>query len=1437
MGLGIAAVVKVAIANALAGGGAIVGTATVDAAIGFSLNALASVANAITNADVLGGNPILARAAASALDVGSSVLVAAAAAGAGAASPTPLPAPAVAAALSLLASTTTVAGFGNATGSPATVTAVNTFIAALASAVSRGAPAGAQVDVSTLPLGATGPVCGPQVSLSVIRIAVGSVDPKKTGLFHISLARPLPFCGGKAAAAVGQATNAAGMSLPLDLIAQQPPPTVSIPYSVLAAMTAKVGPIAAGADVATVDFRLVQWSAAPMGERMGIGAVAYSPLADKSDAIAFSGLSRRLDLDTGLLSLSRRASLVGDFYAAVNSVMGGANANAAASDAAKNSARDQLRAAAPPPTSAVDLIPSRTLDSRVFSVSASAGDAPPAPLASLKQATKAYRITVPLRDLTIVKYKEGGGVTGVDIGQDSAAFASPLWNVTCPLDGVRPGIAGGGLTIPALNVAALPPAIGTAMVVSAQSVLYVGLAVSAAMPGDATSSEGLNSLVGGPSAGRYDAISTGISNATIGAWSVVLSVNCGAAFGAKSFVCGPSTGGQSIQYACPKAVPTAACLYYDAKSVAWTTEGCEVAEVGITSVVCACDRLADFGTRYAALPQARAGVYAASSPVAMTTKLPSAAILFAAVALLLAALACNGGGGVAKLRRERAVAYGHALSKDGEIALARALAGGAALPIDRDVGKGGGGGGKVGGKVVPSSLSTCGGEEVIGGFSIPPPAALALLLNSQRTSSPAIPAPLLKALLREGLTDPQRVEIYTAVRKALRAKSLWDEAASAIRVPSKPPALFTTVSATLSSPTAPPHPVHARCGRRSVARFASNDYASADGGLRFAFSFHVSLVTLGFGAVFYAWALSPPGAVVVIPTLSGPAAAALAATIATIAACYAIALYALTSAGARAYSAWRWPGAAGEVARRAAFGRALLWSTAAIIDDDPTATGSADAAPSLTNALARLDAAIVRVPHTRSLGDSVTASPAARAALVAWLIHGRRAMEYDPFTVLASSPATAASPAAALALVETFVTERSANAKPPIVSIVAVYLPWIASLWAALYCVAFGLRQGGNAANSLVGAWVFAEFLRAASRPVWDLAVEVVERGSGGVGRGAALGALEYWSLPTAAASVGGTGNAASALNAASILAVSAFVTPTAETTFLLAAPHLFLLVSVERAIENIERTQPQPPLTMGEDLLVASLKGGEEERAQESESDFSRPTTALSIASARTADPNDVPPMPLPLRALSMAQTDGTYDPLLPLARLLVPAFSVRDDDARSAAARAVTTTSLPPKKGLAAVIEIEMLSNPSSMTARRTGLGLMTLGGVGAGASSSLASGGPASAFALSKSPIFVSPRPIPPITRAVRPRGAAVFPLAAAGKAILAAPRRILPSPRFPGGLPVALPAPPRFLLGAGVLGRPNPNPNLERPMGLNLFPPRGVAPTPARGLGYQ
>jgi hypothetical protein len=87
----------------------------------------------------------------------------------------------------------------------------------------------------------------------------------------LPLRAPFNPCDNASLAAIG---GGAGVRLPAAVVAAAPPPTLGLPASLLAALSAPGGALAG---VASIDVRLVQWGVSPFAESSGVSALGYPP--------------------------------------------------------------------------------------------------------------------------------------------------------------------------------------------------------------------------------------------------------------------------------------------------------------------------------------------------------------------------------------------------------------------------------------------------------------------------------------------------------------------------------------------------------------------------------------------------------------------------------------------------------------------------------------------------------------------------------------------------------------------------------------------------------------------------------------------------------------------------------------------------------------------------------------------------------------------------------------------------------------------------------------------------------------------------------------------------------------------------------------------------------------------------------------------------------
>ena len=493
---------------------------------------------------------------------------------------------------------------------------VTNALGSLATAALQGVPVGAApITLSSVsgleaaaaiynpanPPATTPNYCGPALSMVVSRLPTG-VD----GAWNMSVPKLFPCTPVPASGAAGV------IQLPASLVASQPPPTVGVSPALLSELL--TGPLSAAAiSGATIDVTMVQWGVSPMPENAGLGNALYdTPLAPGAAEAAARG--------SGSASSSGRrlGARISDAYVSLVRVLAGsASANAGAGVATASAASSTLSR----PAKTRDRLPNRPIDSRPVTVTVKAGGVPVA----LGGLNASFLVTIPLRDLSIVKWDSGAGAaTGVSVGTDS--FFSPSINVTCP---ASPAAAMAAIAArytgaaASLAADALKPA--RVWLVNMSGIKFSADTYTSSRPFFADS--GPAAAAGGD--GAVNAITAGGVSALSNV-AYTLATDCGPDFGVRSFVCGP--GVSSVVFACPAVVPVPTCLWFDEKTNAWAGDGCRVAEVGPTAVTCACSHLTDFAVRYASLTQQPVDVFGADVSV---TNIDVAALPGAFLGLLL----------------------------------------------------------------------------------------------------------------------------------------------------------------------------------------------------------------------------------------------------------------------------------------------------------------------------------------------------------------------------------------------------------------------------------------------------------------------------------------------------------------------------------------------------------------------------------------------------------------------------------------------------------------------------------------------------------------------------------------------------------------------------------------------------------------------------------
>ena len=503
---------------------------------------------------------------------------------------------------------------------------VMTTLSGVTTSLVSTAPAGSSRTVTTAPVEASVPganYCGPGITSTVFK--PGAVARSST----LSLSPALNPC-------LSLSSNGL-VTLPYDIVTAQPAPALSITVAAVAALSR----VAPGATVS-----LTQWGISPFNETAGVDALSYaappavSDISLASTAAAAQALSntpaRRLARALGVTSLD---------------VVLAATGGTSAASAAQAALTDPSKGGTPRATTAIDLLPGRPLDSRVLSVRVTdaAGKA-----VDLSRGVFPVSVTVPFRDLSIVKWNAALKTATVDIG--NSGFAQPVLSVICPTS-----TASAARGIVATYVRG---GIGSAVVrlKSAQLVEYTGVVGTTTTSGTAGSLSNIAAPDGASVAtdlltisnsggGR---LSSDVKNISTGAalsaqapvvasasYVFTLSTDCGPAFRTQTFVCGAGFAGSTITFACPAVVALPSCLRYNSSVRRWATAGCSVVSSSVTSAECACDGPGDIAVRFAALAQQQQDVYALGSAAAVSFTLSIWVGLFALLGIVFGINICG----------------------------------------------------------------------------------------------------------------------------------------------------------------------------------------------------------------------------------------------------------------------------------------------------------------------------------------------------------------------------------------------------------------------------------------------------------------------------------------------------------------------------------------------------------------------------------------------------------------------------------------------------------------------------------------------------------------------------------------------------------------------------------------------------------------------------
>ena len=294
---------------------------------------------------------------------------------------------------------------------------------------------------------------------------------------------------------------------------------------------------------------------------------------------------------------------------ALLAAVGGTTAGGATSDV--------LTSAAPRPTTASDLLPGRPLDSRVLSVRVSDASGELLPLA---QGVFPVNVTVPFRDLSIVKWDALLKSATVDVG--NSGFAQPTISVVCPsapTDKILATYVRGGVGAAFVRLESSQATTFTG-VVGSTTTSATGTALNdVAAPGGTSVASNLLELPTGTNTSVGAVLSAQAPTVSSVAYTFLLSFDCGPAFGRQTFACGAGFAGTQITFACPAVIAVPKCVRYNMSASGWSTAGCSVSSTSITSAVCSCDGPGDIAVRFAALSQLQSDVFAIDTMTTVTS--------------------------------------------------------------------------------------------------------------------------------------------------------------------------------------------------------------------------------------------------------------------------------------------------------------------------------------------------------------------------------------------------------------------------------------------------------------------------------------------------------------------------------------------------------------------------------------------------------------------------------------------------------------------------------------------------------------------------------------------------------------------------------------------------------------------------------------------------
>ena len=532
--------------------------------------------------------------------------------------------------------------------SPALVSAVTSTLSLLTAALLTSAAPGTAQSVTTAGGGAQvvlGSIyCGAAVSSTALKPAPGTA-------IDFPLSSALPPCPASDSAARNVAPNAA-------VLAAQTPPALTASSEAAAALAAS----APGSSVA-----LTQWGVSPFKETAGLSALSYAALPSLSDLdLAATEAAAKSSAQSAVRRLSH--SLLRALGGGVNALdtvlaaVGGTSAASAANDALASTR----------PTTVVDLLPDRPLDSRVVSVRVADTAGNPVALA---RGVFTYSVTVPLRDLGILKWDDALKTATVDVG--NSGFAQPAIRVKCPVSPaaatagvaatyIRGGTGSAAVRVEKVLVVSYTGVIGGATTTGTGGPTLTAIATSG---GGAVSVDFLALPAHGSNVSVGAALSARAPTLATTANAYILSFDCGAALARQTFVCGVGFENAFITFECPRVVALPTCLIFNASSRAWGSKGCIRTGTTMTSVTCKCDVPGDVAVRFAALPQAQYNVFAVGGATSSSVLL---SVWYGAFGLLAAVFVANAVGVVFGRDALRAKLFTQRLASDTEFVYVKA---------------------------------------------------------------------------------------------------------------------------------------------------------------------------------------------------------------------------------------------------------------------------------------------------------------------------------------------------------------------------------------------------------------------------------------------------------------------------------------------------------------------------------------------------------------------------------------------------------------------------------------------------------------------------------------------------------------------------------------------------------------------------------------------